>query len=782
MFQNQYLNPLENPKPSEAPNQAQAAQPQQPNPQQQRQGQQQPTTSRAQPPAEAWPQQRAQQQPPTRALPPGFPEPTASRAQPPAEPVPQQSAWGTPQNVLGSAQPQPSGAVPKAKSKNKYPKKEVERPSTAPTVSSEQAARDTHESVSASALPDSMAGLSVSPTKTLSKIESSHNGAVYEGTRGRKCTLEVNYLELLVDKLIPKAYHYDIAFDPDASKKMWPKAVDTLMANHFPGTHFAFDGRKNVYTNELLKIGEKFTQEIEAVLGDRSRKFKITLQFAAEVDLQVLKSYKNAALQHNDKPSQAIQCLDIILRTAFKTFTNNNSAVSVGRALYFANARPIVLGEGMELWLGLFQSAILGRQALYLNVDVAHKAFPSAVPLLNVLEELNRGQVPTRLDERQTRQLSEYLKMLSVSYQTNARDPPKTFGFNALVKSAREALFVGDDGKKMSVEQYFKTQKKIALRYPDLPCLHVGSRTRNIYLPIELCSIPAGQATNKKCTPNAVAAMIKYSATSTDDRKRKITELLNKINYSQQGNDIAGFGINVDKQFQKVGGRVIDPPLIQYQRGKATPRNGVWDDRGQKFIETQAQPIKWGIINCDNRTTGQQVNELQRNILNKAQQQGMNLSQFDMTRDYATFNMMRCKDQDITKLLDDFNKDMYKLIFVIIIDQMDCYAKFKQAAELRVGILTQCIKANTIFRMGKGNPMMTIGNILLKVNAKLGGFNHQVIETSYQTQNSKASGIMFVGADVTHPGPDCRDLPSVVGVAASYGKFSIKKHHQMVLS
>lgn len=116
----------------------------------------------------------------------------------------------------------------------------------------------------------------------------------------------------------------------------------------------------------------------------------------------------------------------------------------------------------------------------------------------------------------------------------------------------------------------------------------------------------------------------------------------------------------------------------------------------------------------------------------------------------------------------------YRLVFVIVIEQFDCYQRVKQAAELKVGILTQCIKSNTIFKMGRGNPQMTINNIMLKVNSKLNGTNHQIQEVSFDKINTRASGVMFIGADVTHPSPDQRDIPSVVGVASSYDDIGFR--------
>lgn len=722
---------------------------------------------------------------------------------------PQQSAWGQQpsQSAWGQQQQQPQqqtqNGAPKSSQQTqstevrpmgqgkpqgqhkgqKYPQ---QRPATVPMSSTPSQSSTEQQQVRAKTADSATGAISkqthqtqMSSTKTLRMIESSPDGRVYEGTRGQKCTLEVNYLKLSVKNLIKTAYHYDVEFVPDIPKKMLSRALEVFMGAHFSSVLYAFDGRKNFYTNRLLEVkgvildGE-YAQDVTATLGDRSKEFKVKVKFATEVDMSVLHDFQNPQMQYNDKPSQAIQCLDVILRTAFKSITADNRAVAVGRALYFAaRGRPVDLGEGMELWLGLFQSAVLGRKSLYLNVDVAHKAFPSAIPVLDVLASFDRDRrIPSKLTEWQEKQLNEYLKMLSIGYRTDPNQPYKTFGYNGLKPSARDALFVDSDGTKMSVLQYFERKKNIKLRYPELPCLWVGSKVRNVYLPLELCIIPAGQATNKKCSPNCVAQMIKYSATSTDDRKRKIFDLLNRINYEQPNGEVKGFGIDVDKNFQRVDGRVIDPPQIKYIDGNVRPQKGVW--YGKRFLETQGNPIKWAVVNCDDRTTVQQVMDLKRNILSESKKLGMKLADSAGNSDYFTINMMRPRPNDMTDLLDKCSKAGYGIVFVIIIDRNDCYAQVKQAAELKVGILTQCIKANTIFRMGKGNPMMTINNILLKVNAKLNGKNQEIVESSYQSFNAANSGVMFVGADVTHPSPDQRDIPSCVGVAASYDQVGFR--------
>jgi len=40
--------------------------------------------------------------------------------------------------------------------------------------------------------------------------------------------------------------------------------------------------------------------------------------------------------------------------------------------------------------------------------------------------------------------------------------------------------------RKCTVEKYFATTHKKQLQYPHLPCLHVGPKDKNIYIPMEV--------------------------------------------------------------------------------------------------------------------------------------------------------------------------------------------------------------------------------------------------------------------------------------------------------
>jgi eukaryotic translation initiation factor 2C len=129
------------------------------------------------------------------------------------------------------------------------------------------------------------------------------------------------------------------------------------------------------------------------------------------------------------------------------------------------------------------------------------------------------------------------------------------------------------------------------------------------------------------------------------------------------------------------------------------------------------------------------------------------------------FNLnYRATVNDIQKVMERM-KDA-ELIVCIIPDGGDAYARVKQCSELNLGILTQCIKSRTMSRMDQS----CVGNILLKVNAKVNGVNHKIgASQNNQTipQLLKTNNFMVIGADVTHPSPEQKTIPSLVGVAAS---------------
>lgn len=128
-------------------------------------------------------------------------------------------------------------------------------------------------------------------------------------------------------------------------------------------------------------------------------------------------------------------------------------------------------------------------------------------------------------------------------------------------------------------------------------------------------------------------------------------------------------------------------------------------------------------------------------------------------------------ERNLDEHFKDLKSKQFDLVFVVIPSRGATYDFIKQKAELTYGILTQCIKQNNFERRLSAQ---LVDNVLLKVNSKLNGINHKLKEDG----RTRLANVMFVGADVTHPSPDQREIPSVVGVAASHDTFGANYNMQ----
>lgn len=579
------------------------------------------------------------------------------------------------------------------------------------------------------------------------------------GKRGKVTKLEVNYIPLMLEKMVSTAYHYDVDIQPMASRKWQRAAFKRFEVEALAGQPIAFDGNKNAYTAKKLKL-DHYKKEVVAREDNRDRKFTVTMKEAAVVDLQCLKNYMQAGSGNANlvKPMRAIQCLDVVLRTAYEL---NPRFVKFRKSIYVVPSKPEDIGANHELWYGLFQSALLGSKP-FLNIDVSHKAFPRGGPVLDAVASLNRNSLPTSLPGWLAQQVHDYLKGMEVVY-TGPNGVGKTFKYNSLKGPASTQKFKLEDGTEMTVAAYFQKQG-VRLRFPDLPVMHVGSTIRNIMVPMELCAVPPGQALIKKHPDMCTQMIIRRSATDTVTRKGKIMDIFNQIDYNNS-KTIKDFGFGVGSSFEIVDGRIIGPPTVQYRNNVTiTPSRGQWRADNASFIQINPQPLRWRILNLDDRTRPAGIQQLGENIFKVSRKHGINLEPFSMQQTYYEPRDLRNAIREVDSIFEDLKKQKMDFVIVVISGMGDQYSKVKQRAELVTGLLTQCIKGDTVYK--KAGDMSTINNIWLKINAKTNGTNHVLIPQSKPPLIRKR--VMFVGADVTHPSPEQTNIPSVVGVAASY--------------
>ncbi|XP_058985798.1 protein argonaute-2 isoform X2 [Musca domestica] len=576
---------------------------------------------------------------------------------------------------------------------------------------------------------------------------------IVRGTRGTPGTVEVNYLKLLLDSMPNKVYHYDITITPVRSKQFVRLAFQECKQKYFHGIEAAFDGKKSCYTPKRLSSPINCTVKVSDS-NSRTIEFQVEIKetLDCEVDLNSLRTYHNDSV--SDKPMRALQALYVILSES-----NHEKGLRVGRAFFCRPIKPHDLGDGYEAWTGLFEAVILGDQP-FLNVDITHKSFPCESSLIDYLknQKIGLGQ-----DLRKNKQVQSYLRGINIVYQ-----PPESFKIFArkykvlnIGNSASQLHFINGDGLQMTVAEYFKS-RGYSLKYPNLSCVEVGSTAHSIYLPMELCKIAGGQVLNRKDESTQVRNMIRSAATSTNVRKRKIMDMLQCFNLNAS-KIVQSFGIKIDLNFIKVPIRVLPSPIIEYLNGQTVNVNrGAWMmDKQQFLICTKPQAgkqvgHKWAII-YQSGIEYIHLDNFKKSVLKKAKDLNMHLENTAEIMEYT----------DIYNTLLNLAKSDYALVFVVL--GRTAYYHIKQVADLKVGVLTQCIQDKTVKKIPQSPPI--ISNLLLGVNGKLNGTNHKILldnDDDMKDLMAPIKNVMFMGADVTHPSPDQPHIPSVVGVTASH--------------
>ncbi|XP_039311790.1 protein argonaute-2 isoform X2 [Solenopsis invicta] len=726
-------------------------------PRQQAPPQQQPVWSQQQTPPLAWPQQQ---------------RPTWSQQQ--APPPQQQPARSQQQAPQSQQQQQKIGA---AGDRQQVPAKHQPQPSTSASSLN----------VSSLGLTDPFHSEKIEKGKMTSAQIASYQQMIPKrrnpmqaGTVGHRIKVYTNMFEIIFDKnFVTNAVHYDVTIQPFKSAKdekekkdvkvpKLPKALcrsifDQCRNQHFNTRYPAYDGNKNAYSANDLPFSDNI-QDVFSYTNDfgREKQYQITIRKVANVDLSWIKNLRPGLPGYKDQT--AMQVLDIIMRHA-----PESRFINVGRSLFWNINENEPLGGGLALARGGFMSGVLGWQP-YLNVDVSHKGFTMRQRVLEYIAEVvtasRGGRNPFREQDltyndisRNKTKIESFLRGLKVSCELpNSPNSRRTHRVVALCTDATcDSHTFESNGVQFTITRYFLQQKGYKIRRPDLPTLHVGPSTSGskVLLPLELCTIVPSQPVNKKLDEIQTSNMIKKAATDANTRKSRIEQAFQTINVNNSPVMQREFHLSIKAQMRVTDARILPAPELRYGTGTTAVAKGVW--RPQPFNQAKnLEPKSWTILDISGKERiDDYIHEFVNSLQSNARQVGMMIG-----APMTPFKHFRPQDPlpDIKSWFND--KKTLKLIIVIIPSRTDVtYGNVKYITEMEVGVLTQCVKIGTVERT---NPS-TAKNILLKINSKLNGINH-VLSTIPSCLNIPC---MLVGADVTHPSPDSKDIPSIAAVAAS---------------
>ena len=537
-----------------------------------------------------------------------------------------------------------------------------------------------------------------------------------------------------------------------------------------------FDGQKNLYTAVPLngigkKAGAKTTERI--VLADEPIKntngfntqfvggtFDVTITATAtcEVDLRPALYYTSNA-DVASVPQEAILALNIIIR-----YAPSMSQITVGQnSLFPMNGQRHDLGEGVELLTGHYQSVRPTATGLNLIVDKKAGAFYPNKSAIGYIAQCLRMDVNEQTLFRELADSSRRQRYSSFFRGLNLN----TFHVNGQKRTFKKCAGLTDVPlQSLSVEggsliNYFREKYEIDLRHVTLPCLVFKRQGGNdVKLPLELCFLAENQRVPGKLNPDQTANMITYTATPPETRFNEI------YNFEKGVRDLgveylAEFDLDLSLQPLRVPGKVRQTPKICYGGSKEQPvaGKGSWNT-GRKLFQT-VEIKNWLLVNMDNRY---------RNAANFAK--ALNSKCIDMGLRTAGAPTVMEENYNgrrtLTKIFDEAKKRKAELIIWIAGTNLDTqvYSDIKYLGESNTrgyGILSQFLKTKTIDQYDERRLGMTLGNIVLKINAKLGGINQLIDDGSLPQILKKGKRTMIIGADVTHHTPGDRTEKSVAG-------------------
>lgn len=593
------------------------------------------------------------------------------------------------------------------------------------------------------------------------------------GRNGVAIQLVANHFEVSLPS--GNIFHYDVdisvrkqggtqsVVSKDCKRRVFILLVEQH-AKHLNGNLPVFDGQKNMYTKNSLGFKKQsFTVVMEEEGGARRDEFVVQIQFAAQLDLSLMRQLYNGKSRTPEVPKAVVQALEIILRYGPSTRLS-----VVGRSLFRPPRGDASLSGGLELWHGFQTSLRPGQWKPFVNVNTMVTAFFEPGPLVSLMGkilgdrrgDLNMDQVQ-KLDNSQILRLNKKLKKLKV--QATHLPYRRRYVIEKVTAGSANDLTFGDPPQ--TVAAYFKSTYR-ELRYPNLPCVEVGSK-RN-YIPVEVCEVMAGQHCKRKLDENQTSAVVRKAAVPPQERFRNIQDdVRGCIAANKQYLD--HFGIRMSDKPLQLTARVLPAPNVVYRDDNlAHPNDGAWELTGMQFLQPVSMTV-WTIVNtCNPRFCPEAaIQNFVSMLMQNGKQLGMNIA--------PPAKVTNCRPSDDPKRVLCEQKRQFKDIQIVFFvlggsgRSSPFYSPLKNVAETDLGMVTQCVTDQSILK--KCN-RATIVNILQKVNAKLGGINNAIPKEMKAIVFNRP--VIVMGADVTHPAPTEMNKPSIAAVVASMDRFAFR--------
>ncbi|XP_061356009.1 protein argonaute 2-like [Gastrolobium bilobum] len=602
----------------------------------------------------------------------------------------------------------------------------------------------------------------------------------------RYCNLRVNHFPVTFNpQSIIMHYNVDVKAKLPPKKGQHPKKIlkselsmirDKLFSDHpqrLPSLMTAYDGEKNIFSAVPLPE-ETFSVDVSKGEDERPISYNVTLTLVNKLELRKLKDYLSSNVL--SIPRDILQGMDLVVKE-----NPARRTISVGRSFYPTNP-PLVerdLQHGIIAIGGFQHSLKTTSQGLSLCLDYSVLSFRKKMSVLDFLHEHIEN-----FNLAEFRKYKKYVEQALIGLKVNVthRRTKQKYTIARLTSKDTQHIdftIVDPQGqnppKNISLLAYFKDKYNVNIQYKDIPALDFGGNKTN-YVPMELCILVEGQRYPKEHLDYHASKTLKgMSLPHPREREAVIQTMVKSSDGPCGGGILQNFGMSVNTSMTNLKGRVMGPPVLKLgdRNGKIIsmtldPEKCQWNLVGKSMVE--GKPVEcWGIL--DFTSNGHNWRKLKgkqfvQNLIDKYRKLGIYMKEPVW---YESSEMWKLGNYNLLcELLEKINDRVQKkcqrrlqFLLCVMADKDQGYKWLKWISETRVGIVTQCCLSGNA-NEGKDQYLT---NLALKINAKIGGSN---VELNNTLPHLKGEGhVMFIGADVNHPGSQDTNSPSIAAVVAT---------------
>ncbi|RAL43137.1 hypothetical protein DM860_009919 [Cuscuta australis] len=627
------------------------------------------------------------------------------------------------------------------------------------------------------------------------------------GSKGQRIPILTNHFKVNLAKVEGEFYQYSVALfyedgSPVDGKGIGRKVLDRVHETYdteLAGRHFAYDGEKSLFTVGALPRNKlEFTVVLEEVTSNRnngnrspeepndsdrkrmrrpyhSKTYKVEISYATKIPMQAIANALRG--QESENSQEALRVLDIILRQ----HAAKQGCLLVRQSFFHNDPKNFAdVGGGVLGCRGFHSSFRTVQDGLSLNIDVSTTMIIQPGPVVDFLIANQNAKDPFSLDWAKAKRT---LKNLRVKTSPTNQEY-KITGLSE--KSCREQLFSlkqkskdndgGDQTVEVTVYDYFVNHRNIDLRYSaELPCINVGKPKRPTFFPIELCTLVSLQRYTKALNTFQRSSLVEKSRQKPQERMQVLSNALKINNYDAEPL-LRSCGVSIGSNFTQIEGRVLPSPKLKVGNGEDFfPRNGRWNFNNKRLVDP-CKIERWAVVNFSARCD---VRGLISNLIKCGEMKGIIVEPpFDVFEENGQFRRAPPVVR-VEKMFESVQSKLPgapKFLLCILPERKNCdvYGPWKRKNLAEYGIVTQCIAPTRV------NDQY-ITNVLLKINAKLGGLNSMLLsEVNPSIPAVSKVPTIIIGMDVSHGSPGQTDIPSIAAVVSSRQWPSISRYRASV--